>query len=84
MDARKKAAATGNKFMGKGTEDTKNYQCAVMLHMDIENIHVVRESESQVWDITRPGSTIGCGRSWHGALEKSGWMHHVWGVLSSR
>mgnify|MGYP000707396959 FL=1 len=43
MDARKKAAATGNKFMGKGTEDVKNYSCASMLHMDIENIHSVRE-----------------------------------------
>ena len=55
-DARKKTAATGNKIMGKGTEDVKNYIGAVMLHMDIKNIHAVRESEGLLWDLCRPSS----------------------------
>jgi len=37
----------------------------------------------QVWDITRPSSSVGCSNSWYGLLEKSGWMQHVHAVLSA-
>ena len=83
MDARKKSAATGNKLMGKGTEDTKNYVGTVMLHMNIGNIHAVRESEAGVWDLCRPSSAIGAAASWHGKLESTGWITHVHRVLSA-
>ncbi|GMH80512.1 hypothetical protein TL16_g08575 [Triparma laevis f. inornata] len=83
MDARKKTAATGNKIMGKGTEDTKNYVGTVMLHMNIGNIHAVRESEAGVWDLCRPSSAIGAAASWHGKLESTGWLTHVHRVLAA-
>lgn len=83
MDARKKTAATGNKIMGKGTEDTKNYRGAIMLHMDIANIHSVRDSEAGVWDLCRPSSSVGQGNNFWGKLDSTGWLAHVHGILAA-
>jgi len=83
MDARKKTAATGNKIMGKGTEDTKNYPCSQMLHMDIANIHSVRDSENLLWDLCRPSSSVGGGGSWLGKLDNTQWLQHVWSILGA-
>ncbi|GMI03533.1 hypothetical protein TrRE_jg6659 [Triparma retinervis] len=83
MDARKKTAATGNKIMGKGTEDTKNYNGAVMLHMDIANIHSVRDSEAGVWDLCRPSSVVGQGNNFWGKLDSTGWLANVHSILAA-
>ncbi len=83
MDARKKTAATGNKIMGKGTEDVRNYKGATMLHMDIANIHACRESQAMLWDLCRPSSSVGGGSSWLGKLDSTGWMQHVHSIIAA-
>jgi hypothetical protein len=83
MDARKKEAATGNRFMGKGTEDVKNYHSTIMVHMDIANIHSVRESETAVWELCRPTSTVGSSDGFYGKLEATKWLQHVHSVLTA-
>jgi hypothetical protein len=54
-----------------------------MLHMDIANIHSVRDSENALWDLCRPSSSIGGGSSWFGKLEATGWIQHVHSVLAA-
>jgi hypothetical protein len=44
MDCRKTIAATANSALGKGVEDEKNYERTKVVFLDIENIHVMRNS----------------------------------------
>ena len=49
MDLRPKKNAVGNMAMGKGFENIANYTNTKLLFMDIENIHVIRNSLNQCW-----------------------------------
>jgi hypothetical protein len=55
FDARSVAAATGNKMMGKGTENIHHYEGAVLIHCNIENIHHMRDSLNKLAEEVQPG-----------------------------
>ena len=48
LDLRPKKNAVGNMAMGKGFENAANYTGVKLLFMDIENIHVIRNSLNQI------------------------------------
>ena len=54
IDARGKMSSHGNRLMGKGSELTKFYPGVEVLHMNIENIHAVRQSEQAIHQLCRP------------------------------
>eukprot|EP00742_Colponemidia_sp_Colp-10_P010695 GILJ01011769.1.p1 GENE.GILJ01011769.1~~GILJ01011769.1.p1 ORF type:complete len:1254 (-),score=118.15 GILJ01011769.1:125-3886(-) len=82
VDARKQIAAVGNRAMGKGTENPDNYQCK-LVYMNVENIHVVRESYTKVAELCRPGSLASDDSKFWTRLEDTGWLKHIRSLLLS-
>ena len=52
LDARPSAAALGNRIMGKGTENIAHYEKTTLQHMNIDNIHAIRNSLTKLMEIT--------------------------------
>jgi hypothetical protein len=82
VDARSRVATIGNKAIGKGTEMIKFYTNVEMLFMDIGNIHSVRESEANPHALFRPNA-LQSGGSFASKLEQTGWLNHIYTVLSA-
>lgn len=78
-DARPKVNAEANKLKGGGYESEEIYQNVEFVFLDIENIHVMRESLRKVKDMCFP--VIDDAR-WLSNLESTGWLKHVKLVLA--
>jgi len=78
-DARPKVNADANRLKGGGYESEDNYQNAEFVFLDIQNIHVMRESLRKVKDMCFP--VIDDAR-WLSNLEATGWLNHVKLILA--
>ena len=65
---------------GKGTEDISHYARARLTHLDIPNIHAVRESYEALRSVCL--STVS--GKWHSALESTQWLNYVSVILKVR
>ncbi|RHY02328.1 hypothetical protein DYB36_003942 [Aphanomyces astaci] len=82
MDARGQLAAAGNKAMGKGTESTANYRGAKLVHMNMENIHAIRNAFSSISAAFDPTDATDSASFLH-KIDHSGWLKHVRLVLKA-
>lgn len=80
FDARSAIAASGNRLKGKGPENTAGrYTQCRLIHMDIDNIHAMRDSASAL-------QSACCSRDderWLSTLEATRWLAHVQSVLKA-
>jgi hypothetical protein len=81
LDARSRVAASGNRFKGKGTEDSSTYKNTRLFFMDIENIHAMRESVDQLWKLCTTNNAADS--DWFISLNATKWLSHIQGVLSA-
>uniref|UniRef100_A0AAQ5Z283 Myotubularin n=1 Tax=Amphiprion ocellaris TaxID=80972 RepID=A0AAQ5Z283_AMPOC len=77
-DARPSVNAVANKATGGGYEGDE-YQNAELVFLDIQNIHVMRESLKKLKDIVYPNVEES---HWLSSLESTHWLEHVKLVLS--
>uniref|UniRef100_A0AAX7U046 Myotubularin n=1 Tax=Astatotilapia calliptera TaxID=8154 RepID=A0AAX7U046_ASTCA len=75
-DARPNVNAVANKATGGGYEGDE-YQNAELIFLDIQNIHVMRESQKKLKDIVYPNVEES---HWLSSLESTHWLEHL--VLS--
>ncbi|KAL1525311.1 hypothetical protein AB1Y20_020172 [Prymnesium parvum] len=78
VDCRSRVATLGNAAMGKGTESEAHYAASVV-HLNIANIHAVREAFLKVHELTAKGDTRDS--SYLRSLDETGWLHHVASLL---
>ncbi|KAI1501284.1 protein-tyrosine phosphatase-like protein [Biscogniauxia marginata] len=80
VDARPTINAVVMQAMGKGSENMEYYKFAKKAYLNIENIHVMRESLNTVIDALKDGdiSRLPPNRD---LLIKSGWLKHITGIL---
>lgn len=79
MDARPKINAVANQAKGGGYEDSDNYPNTELVFLDIQNIHVMRESLRKLKDMTYPNIDDAHFLS---NLESSRWLEHIKAVLA--
>ncbi|XP_072314617.1 myotubularin [Eucyclogobius newberryi] len=77
-DARPSVNAVANKATGGGYEGDE-YQNAELVFLDIQNIHVMRESLKKLKDIVYPNVEES---HWLSSLESTHWLEHIKLVLS--
>uniref|UniRef100_A0AAQ6IC30 phosphatidylinositol-3,5-bisphosphate 3-phosphatase n=1 Tax=Anabas testudineus TaxID=64144 RepID=A0AAQ6IC30_ANATE len=77
-DARPNVNAVANKATGGGYEGDE-YQNAELIFLDIQNIHVMRESLKKLKDIVYPNVEES---HWLSSLESTHWLEHIKLVLS--
>jgi len=80
VDARPTVNALAMQAVGKGSENMDNYAFAKKAYLNIENIHVMRESLNTVIDAIKDGdiSKLPPNRD---LLVKSNWLKHIAGIL---
>ncbi|KAI0014020.1 phosphatases II [Xylariaceae sp. FL0662B] len=80
VDARPTINAVVMQAMGKGSENMEYYKFATKAYLNIENIHVMRESLNTVIEALKDGdiSRLPPNRD---LLAKSGWLKHITGIL---
>ncbi|KAI1478624.1 phosphatases II [Daldinia eschscholtzii] len=80
VDARPTINAVVMQAMGKGSENMEYYKFAKKAYLNIENIHVMRESLNTVIEALKDGdiSRLPPNRE---LLVKSGWLKHITGIL---
>lgn len=80
VDARPTINAVVMQAMGKGSENMEYYKFAKKAYLNIENIHVMRESLNTVVEALKDGdiSRLPPNRE---LLIKSGWLKHITGIL---
>ncbi|KAH9906460.1 phosphatases II [Xylariomycetidae sp. FL2044] len=80
VDARPTINAVVMQAMGKGSENMEYYKFAKKAYLNIENIHVMRESLNTVIEALKDGdiSRLPPNRD---LLAKSGWLKHITGIL---
>lgn len=80
VDARPTINAVVMQAMGKGSENMDYYKFAKKAYLNIDNIHVMRESLNTVIDAIKDGdiSRLPPNRE---LLQKSAWLKHITGVL---
>jgi protein tyrosine/serine phosphatase len=76
VDARPSLNAMVNQAQGMGTEDMSNYKFAAKMYLDIQNIHVMRESLNKVIDALKDSDLTPLGPN-RDLLHKSGWLKHI-------
>ncbi|KAJ3000613.1 hypothetical protein HDV02_004298 [Globomyces sp. JEL0801] len=79
MDARPKANSLAQTAMGAGTENSDNYLNSKVIYLGIENIHVVRDSLSKLFDACVSFDMAPVSRS---SLDRSGWLRHIKSILN--
>ena len=81
LDARNILAATGNQVQGKGTEIVGNYAHTELAYLNIDNIHVMRDSASTLGSggVSQDHLELKDGFLQH--LKDSMWLRHVQFVL---
>lgn len=80
VDARPTINAVVMQAMGKGSENMEYYKFAKKAYLNIENIHVMRESLNTVVEALKDGdiSRLPPNRE---LLAKSNWLKHITGIL---
>ncbi|KAH7037832.1 LOW QUALITY PROTEIN: protein-tyrosine phosphatase-like protein [Microdochium trichocladiopsis] len=80
VDARPTVNAVVMQAMGKGSENMDHYDFAKKAYLNIENIHVMRDSLNTVIDAIKDGdiSKLPPNRE---LLIKSNWLKHIAGIL---
>jgi len=78
-DARPKVNAEAMRLKGGGYESEDNYQNLEFVFLDIENIHVMRESYKKVRQMCLPEVDH---EHWLSNLEATGWLKHIKIVLA--
>jgi myotubularin-related protein 6/7/8 len=80
VDARPTINAVVMQAMGKGSENMDYYKFAKKAYLNIDNIHVMRESLNTVIEAIKDGdiSRLPPNRE---LLQKSAWLKHITGVL---
>ncbi|KII69491.1 Myotubularin-related protein 2 [Thelohanellus kitauei] len=74
IDARPFKNAVSNQVIGGGVEDTKNYNNSVRSFINIENIHVMRESYQKLRVLcTNDYRSL----NWMTILENTKWLDHI-------
>ncbi|TPX41754.1 hypothetical protein SeMB42_g05107 [Synchytrium endobioticum] len=73
IDARPILNVAGQRAMGAGTESMENYRGCRLELMNIENIHVIRDSMHKLVDAVQSSD----GFVSKDRLEKTGWLRHV-------
>lgn len=63
-----------NKVQGKGFEDSRYYSNMQLHSFDIENIHVMRNSQTKLLDACQKQSTL---TEFFKAVDSSGWLRHL-------
>ncbi|KAL1916294.1 uncharacterized protein VTP21DRAFT_5911 [Calcarisporiella thermophila] len=80
VDARPTANAVANVAIGAGTENIENYKNCKKLYMNIDNIHVMRDSLARMEEAMQGSEMIG-GLVNRFALSKSNWLKHISSIL---
>ncbi|XP_063286616.1 myotubularin-related protein 2 [Pelobates fuscus] len=79
FDARPSVNAVANKAKGGGFESEDAYQNAELVFLDIHNIHVMRESQRKLKEISYP---IIQESNWLSNLESTHWLEHIKLILA--
>eukprot|EP01121_Diplochlamys_sp_Union-15-3_P011571 TRINITY_DN3369_c0_g1_i2.p1 TRINITY_DN3369_c0_g1~~TRINITY_DN3369_c0_g1_i2.p1 ORF type:complete len:509 (-),score=55.57 TRINITY_DN3369_c0_g1_i2:28-1554(-) len=82
LDSRPRMNAMANQAMGSGYESTTVYKHCEIEFQDIENIHVMRNSLSEVKEACDHLFSKN-GKTWFSKLETSGWIYHIRWILKS-
>jgi len=90
VDARPKKAAVGNQVMGKGTENTENYDESIiknnkvvgkkeckLIFLGIDNIHAIRGALEKVTELTAPDSKVFNEATYLQSLADTKWLHYI-------
>jgi len=80
IDARPRANAIANQMSGAGTESVSVYENTELLYMNIDNIHVMRESLRSLRDHCFP---FVAETGWYAKVEATKWLDHVRLVLTA-
>ena len=79
IDARDKYAASANHARGAGYEGNRYLDSCDIKFMGIDNIHVMRDSLSRLFEILKKSDDT----NWHSMLESTGWMKHLRLILQA-
>lgn len=79
MDARPEVNAKVNKAKGGGFESEEAYQNTELVFLDIQNIHVMRESLRKLKDLCYPRIDD---RTWLSGLDDTHWLEHIRLILN--
>ena len=80
VDARPTVNAYAMQAVGMGTENMDNYPFATKAYLNIDNIHVMRQSLEKVIDSLRESDITPLGPN-REALAKSGWLKYIANML---
>jgi hypothetical protein len=80
FDCRPKMNAVGNKFIGKGYEDSEHYRHCQIRFMNIENIHVMRAS---YYKLCAACVLPQAEKEFWVAVTNSGWLQHTSDILKA-
>lgn len=87
IDARPRLNAVGNRFTGAGYEHSEYYIMCDLDFMNIQNIHVVRDSYQKLAKAAWKGSSVGSNPStqqnWFSMLENSSWLSHISEIIKA-
>ena len=67
-------------LQGKGTEDISRYSDCKLQHLDIPNIHHVRDSYDALLQLALSSNNS----KWLSALESTGWLNFISLILKAR
>ncbi|XP_042562198.1 myotubularin-related protein 2 [Clupea harengus] len=79
FDARPSVNAAANKMKGGGFESEDAYQNAELVFLDIQNLHVMRESLRKLKEVVYPNIDEA---HWLSNLESTHWLEHIKAVLA--
>lgn len=80
IDARPAINSMAMQVVGKGSENMDNYRFATKAYLNIQNIHVMRNSLNKVINALKDGD-ISNGPPNQDLLAKSDWLKHITGIL---
>ena len=80
MDARPKVNAMANIVSGGGYENENFYENVELVFLDIQNIHVMRESLRRVKEICFP---VIDDQRWLSNIDNTQWLHHLHCILTA-
>ncbi|KAJ9137220.1 Protein phosphatase [Pleurostoma richardsiae] len=80
VDARPAVNSYAMQVVGKGSENMDNYKFAKKAFLNIDNIHVMRNSLNKVIEAIKDADVSPFPPN-HELLEKSGWLKHIKGIL---
>ncbi|ETV98290.1 hypothetical protein H310_09002 [Aphanomyces invadans] len=82
VDARKNLATQGNRFKGKGVENSSHYDSAVVEFLGIANIHKMRDSIELLQNLVQPSVSDDGHKGFHSNLHETRWLKHIMKILA--